>query len=49
MHNLAAEPKHAARLKELRNKVQAWMKEQGDEGKVFGNPRLLNKNVRVQP
>jgi N-sulfoglucosamine sulfohydrolase len=48
MHNLAAEPKHAARLKELRGKVQAWMKEQGDQGKVFGNPRLLNETIRAQ-
>lgn len=31
-HNLAADPAHAATLAELRGAVDAWMKEQGDEG-----------------
>ncbi len=47
MRNLAGEPKHSAVLRELRGKVRAWMKAQGDEGKVFGNPRLLS-GVKVK-
>lgn len=39
--NLAAEPAHAATVQELRAKVRAWMKDQGDQGEVFGKPRLL--------
>jgi N-sulfoglucosamine sulfohydrolase len=41
MRNLAADPTHAASVRELRAKVRAWMKAQGDEGRVFGKPRLL--------
>jgi arylsulfatase A-like enzyme len=44
MRNLAADARHAGTLRELRAKVQAWMKEQGDEGKVFGKPRLLRSS-----
>jgi N-sulfoglucosamine sulfohydrolase len=36
--NLAGEA--AATVRELRVKVQAWMKAQGDRGEVFGKPRL---------
>lgn len=43
MRNLAREPKLAGILKDLRHKVQSWMRQQGDEGKVFGKPRLLSK------
>jgi N-sulfoglucosamine sulfohydrolase len=39
--NLAGDPKHAERLKQLRAELEKWMKDQGDEGKVFGRPRLL--------
>jgi N-sulfoglucosamine sulfohydrolase len=41
MHNLAGEARHAETLRTLRGKVRSWMKQQGDEGKVFGKPRLL--------
>jgi uncharacterized sulfatase len=41
LRNLAEDAKHAGTLRELRGKLQAWMKAQGDEGKVFGNPRYL--------
>jgi hypothetical protein len=39
--NLADEPKHEATLRTMRERVQAIMKETGDQGKVYGNPRLL--------
>jgi N-sulfoglucosamine sulfohydrolase len=39
--NLASDPKHRATLAELRQFVRKWMRDQGDEGKVFGNPTLL--------
>jgi N-sulfoglucosamine sulfohydrolase len=39
--NLAADPKHSMRLGELRKQVEEWMKNQEDQGTVFGTPRLL--------
>jgi arylsulfatase A-like enzyme len=42
--NLAADPRQADRLKELRAELEAWMKQQGDDGKVFGRPRLLPRS-----
>jgi N-sulfoglucosamine sulfohydrolase len=41
MNNLAGDPPHTATLRDLGAKVRAWMKAQGDEGQVFGKPRLL--------
>ncbi|MES2568887.1 MAG: sulfatase [Verrucomicrobiota bacterium] len=38
MNNLAADPSHAGRLATFRQEVEDWMREQGDEGKVFGTP-----------
>ena len=43
MRNLAADPKHARTLRQMRERLQAIMKEQGDQGRVYGNPRLLSK------
>lgn len=43
MKNLAGEPKHAATLRQMRERLQSIMKEQGDQGRVYGNPRLLSK------
>ena len=37
-HNLAADPKQAARLASLRADLDAWMKQQGDTQTVFGQP-----------
>jgi arylsulfatase A-like enzyme len=39
--NLASDSRHAKRLDELRATLQEWMKQQGDEGRYFGKPRLL--------
>ncbi len=40
--NLAADPAHATRLAALRDEVTAWMTAQGDTGRTFGTPTLLN-------
>lgn len=45
MHNLAADPSHAARLATMRADVDEWMQQQGDAGKVFGQPLLLGEPV----
>ena len=47
--NLAADPKHASRLAELRGQVDAWMKESGDPAKTYGEPRLLTDPKRAEP
>jgi N-sulfoglucosamine sulfohydrolase len=49
LNNLAADPKHAARLKELRTEVDAWMKANHDEGKNYSEPRLLTDPHRADP
>ncbi len=45
MNNLAADPLQASRLVELRTGLDAWMKQQGDEQVVFGNPLMLGEPV----
>jgi arylsulfatase A-like enzyme len=47
--NLAGEPAHAARLAGLRAEVNDWMKANGDEGRTFGEPRLLSDPRRADP
>ncbi|MBL9200878.1 MAG: sulfatase, partial [Opitutaceae bacterium] len=47
--NLAADPRHAARLAEMRAAVAAQMKAEGDQGTVFGTPRLLTDADRAAP
>lgn len=52
LRNLAGDPAHAARLKALRAEVDAWMKQNGDAGQTFGEPRLItdpNRDVPPQP
>jgi uncharacterized sulfatase len=49
LNNLAASPEQASRLAGLRRDVDAWMKEQGDEGKIYGEPRLLTDPKRTEP
>ena len=41
LKNLATDPAHARRLAQLRADVDSWMKEQGDAGRLYGEPRLL--------
>lgn len=42
-HDLATNPAHADRLRQMRGELEAWMKDQGDERKVFGTPILLKE------
>jgi N-sulfoglucosamine sulfohydrolase len=42
MNNLAAEQRYADTLKGLSAALDAWMKAQGDAGRVAGKPRLLS-------
>ena len=49
LRNLAREPAHATQLAALRAEVTAWMKANGDEGRVFGDPRLLSDPRRADP
>jgi len=45
MNNLAADPKQADRLASMREELKAWMREQGDQEKIFGKPLLLGKPI----
>ena len=49
MKNLAGDPEHRTRLASMRADVSAWMKEQGDTGRTFGEPRLLSDPKRAVP
>jgi N-sulfoglucosamine sulfohydrolase len=40
-HNLAGTPTNAAVVARMRNVLNAWMKEQGDQLKIYGDPTLL--------
>jgi len=42
LKNLAGDPRHADRLKQMRGRLAEWMKEQGDEGRVLIQPRPLS-------
>lgn len=48
-NNLAAISQYSQRLAELRAEVTAWMKAAGDEGKIYGQPRLLSDPNRAMP
>lgn len=47
LHNLATVPQHAARLADMRRELEDWMRDQGDEGRVFNEPVLLDKEPSV--
>lgn len=47
--NLAGSPAHAARLATMRDNVTAWMTEQGDTGKIYGEPKPLETTAAVSP
>ncbi len=47
LHNLAADPQHAARLTALRAELDAWMKQQGDTQPVVGKPLLRGEPVTL--
>ena len=46
MRNLAAAPAHTAMLRRMRTRLEAVMREQRDEGKVFGTPRLWRDEAK---
>jgi N-sulfoglucosamine sulfohydrolase len=41
-HNLAGTPANEQVLVKMRGVLERWMKEQGDQSKVYGEPKLLN-------
>jgi len=47
--NLAADPAQSARVKEIRARLEAWMREQGDKETVFSTPRLLTDPASIVP
>lgn len=49
LHNLAGDARYAQQLASLRAEVDAWMKETGDPGKVYGKPRLIDDPHRNDP
>ena len=49
LHNLASDPRYQSQLKELRSELEAWMRLQGDQQKVFGEPRLLSDPTSFGP
>ncbi len=49
LKNLAGDPAQASRLAAMRADVDAWMKENGDPGKIYGEPRLLTDPKRAEP
>jgi N-sulfoglucosamine sulfohydrolase len=48
-HNLATDPAQASRVKEMRAELEQWMKEQGDQKKVYNKPRLLTDKTAWGP
>jgi arylsulfatase A-like enzyme len=47
--NLAAEPAQAERVAELKARLEAWMRDQGDQRTVFAAPRLLTDPQATEP
>lgn len=47
MNNLATSPKHEKTLSELRAELQRWMKQQGDQKKLHGKPKLFGDDVKL--
>ena len=49
LHNLAADPAHAKRVADMRTRLEAWMREQGDRQTVFNTPRPLTDPASTIP
>ena len=49
LKNLASDPAQAPRLAQLRGEVDRWMKDTGDAGRAFAEPRLLIDPKRAEP
>jgi uncharacterized sulfatase len=48
-HNLAADPAQAERVAGLKARLEAWMRDQGDQQTVFDKPRLLTDPQATEP
>ncbi len=48
-HNLIDDPAHAELVAQLKKELQAWIKSQGDQLKVYGPPRPLDKPKTWHP
>jgi N-sulfoglucosamine sulfohydrolase len=48
-HNLASTPAQVTRLREMRDELKTWMREQGDQQKVYDEPRLLSDPTSYGP
>lgn len=48
-HNLAADPARTDRLAALRADVAEWMRQTGDQRKVFGEPKLIQPETTPDP
>lgn len=46
-HNLAGSPENAPVLSRMRAVLEQWLKEQGDQLKVYGEPTLLNASTKA--
>lgn len=49
LRNLAGEKSQRRRLVRMRRELDAWMRAQGDEGKVYNEPRLLSDKTSYGP
>jgi len=49
LKNLATDSRHARELAARRADVDTWMKANGDEGRIYGEPRLLTDPKRAEP
>ncbi len=47
IHNLAADPAHAARLKEMRRRLNRWMKETQDQGRKPESAKMYDSDMAV--
>ena len=45
LHNLADDPRQADRVAEFRSELDAWMRSQGDEGRIFNKPLMLDEEA----
>jgi len=49
LHNLASDPSQSGRLREMRAELEAWMRDQGDQRKVYDEPRRLSDKSSFGP
>lgn len=47
IHNLAAEPQYAGRLVEMRQRLDTWMEQTGDQGREREPPAMYDSDMKV--